>query len=229
MTDLGKQWRQFEGKALFAYYQIITQTARWHITGRSNLTQARVSDRPILWALWHGQAMPVIMYATRFENPSRFCAITVGDQRSDSLITLGKQFGAKVYGVDMQGNPVSAGRAVLRVIQAMKQGNDSIIAPDGPDGPAYEPKKGVAMLAQKSEAAILPVGAWTKQAYQLKRWDRYLIPYPFARTHLVLDPPIFAQNNTPTENLLETITQALHVVRNRARGLAGVSSDANNH
>ncbi len=222
MTDLGKQWRIFEGRALYAYHRLITRTSRWQFIGKVNLTQARASGRPILWSLWHGQAMPFIMYGDRFENASRFCLITVGDERGDSLATLGEQIGAKMYTVNMQGNPVAAGRAVLRVIQAMKRGNDSMIAPDGPDGPAYEPKGGVAMLAKKSGAAILPVGVWTRHAYQRRRWDSYLIPSPFARIHMAFGPPIVAKRDTPTDSLLKQITEALHAARNQARQAAGV-------
>ncbi|MCP4424736.1 MAG: hypothetical protein GY803_09605 [Chloroflexi bacterium] len=222
MTDLSKQWRQFEGKALYAYHRLITLTSRWNFTGQANLTQARASDHPILWTMWHGQVMPFIMYGDRFQDANRFCIITVGDDRGDSLSTLGDEIGAKMYKVDMQGNPVAAGRAVLRVIQAMKQGNDSMIAPDGPDGPAYEPKGGVAMLAKKSGAAVVPVGIWTRQAYRRQRWDRYLIPFPFAHIHLAFGTPIFAKRNTPTDSLLAQISEALHAVTSQARQSAGI-------
>jgi len=223
MTDLGAQWRQFQGKALYAYHRLITQTARWTFTGKANITQARASGRPILWTVWHGQAMPFIMFGDRFIGGSRFCLITVGDDRGDSLATLGDEIGAKMYKVDMQGNPVAAGRAVLRVIQAMKQGRDSFIAPDGPDGPAYQPKGGVAMLAKKSGAAVVPVGLWTRQAYQRKRWDGYLIPYPFARIHVAFDPPIFAKRNAPTDDFLAQITEALQAISQKARQSAGIA------
>ncbi len=222
MTDLSTQWRQFEGKALFAYQRLITRTARWTFTGKANLTQARANGRPILWTMWHGQVMPFLVYGDRFLDGRRFCIITVGDDRGDSLATLGDEMGAKMYKVDMQGNPVAAGRAVLRVIQAMKQGNDSMIAPDGPDGPAYEPKGGVAMLAKKSGAAVIPTGIWTRQAYQRKRWDRYLVPTPFAHFHVAYGTPIFAERKTPTDSLLAQITEALHQVTNLAKQSAGI-------
>lgn len=223
-SNLNTRWRQFEGKALYAYHRLITRTSRWHFIGKANLTQARASGRPLLWTMWHGQAMPFIMYGDRFEDASRFSIITVGDERSDSLMTLGQQIGAQMHAVDMQGNPVAAGRAVLRVIRAMNKGYDTMLAPDGPDGPAYQPKRGIAVLAQKSAAAIVPIGAWTRQAYQRKRWDGYLIPGPFARIHVVFGPPIWAEADTPTDILLDRITHALHLAMNQARKAAGINS-----
>jgi lysophospholipid acyltransferase (LPLAT)-like uncharacterized protein len=222
-SNIGARWRQFEGRALYAYHRLITQTARWQFIGQANLTQARASGRPVLWTMWHGQVMPFIMYGDRFEDASRFSIITVGDERGHSLVSLGEQIGAKMHAVDMQGNPVAAGRAVLRVIRAMNKGYDTMLAPDGPDGPAYEPKRGVAVLAQKSAAAIVPIGAWTRQAYQRQRWDGYLIPGPFARIHVAFGRPIFAEENSPVDSLLTRITEALHQARNQARTAAGAA------
>ncbi len=219
--DWGKRWRQFEGKALYAYHRLVTQTARWHFTGKANLTQARGSGRPVLWTMWHGQVMPFIMYGDRFEDANRFSIITVGDERGDTLTTLGENIGAKMHEVDMQGNPVAAGRAVLRVIRAMNKGYDTMLAPDGPDGPAYEPKRGVAMLAQKSRAAIMPIGAYARQAYRRDRWDGYQIPAPFARIHFVFGQPIFAEKDTTTETLLARITESLTQSMNQAQSIAG--------
>jgi lysophospholipid acyltransferase (LPLAT)-like uncharacterized protein len=227
-SNLSIRWRQFEGKALYAYHRLITRTSRWHFIGKANLTQARASGRPVLWTTWHGQVMPFMMYGDRFENARRFSIIIVGDERGDSLMSLGEQIGAKVHAVDMQGNPVAAGRAVLRVIQAMNKGYDSMLAPDGPDGPAYQPKRGIAVLAQKSAAAIVPVGIWTRQAYQRKRWDGYLIPGPFARLYVAFGSPIWAEKDTPTDSLLERITHALHQAMNQARTAAGTRSPAIN-
>jgi hypothetical protein len=45
---------------------------------------------------------------------------------------------ATPYAVDMDGNPMAAGRSVLRIIQEMKRGKHSFIAPDGPGGPVGE-------------------------------------------------------------------------------------------
>lgn len=227
-SDIGTHWRQVEGKFLYAYHRLITQTARWQFIGQANLTQARASGRPVLWTMWHGQVMPFIMYGDRFEDASRFSIITVGDERGDSLMALGEQIGAKMHAVDMQGNPVAAGRSVLRVIRAMNKGYDTMLAPDGPDGPAFQPKRGVAILAQKSAAAIVPIGAWTRQAYRRKRWDGYLIPGPFARIHVAFGSPIFAEADTPTDNLLDRITSALHQAMNQARAAAGAISPAIN-
>ncbi|HSM55330.1 MAG TPA: hypothetical protein VK879_04175 [Candidatus Sulfomarinibacteraceae bacterium] len=166
--------------------------------------------------------MPFITFGQRYLDASDFVVITVGDERNDTLGTFARRLGGASVGVDMQGNPFAAGRAVLRVIKAMKSGRQSVLAPDGPDGPAFTPKAGVAFLAQKAEATILPVGAWTRQALQMRRWDRYLLPLPFARYHIVVGRPLTAQADGDQQQLLQQIADRLHEVRARAQVLAGV-------
>lgn len=222
MNDLGRRWRQMQGNALYSYSRLVTYTARFRVEGWPNMHQAQGSGRPVLWSLWHGQVMAFLSFGDHYLNAQDFVAVMVGDERGDTLGVFGDRLGGKTFRVDMQGNPFAAGRAVLRVVQALKAGRQSVIAPDGPDGPAFIPKPGVAFLAQKAEAAILPMGIWTRQAYQLRRWDRYLVPLPFARFHATLGEPLFPDRKMDRDALLEAIARSLHEARARAQVLAGV-------
>jgi lysophospholipid acyltransferase (LPLAT)-like uncharacterized protein len=223
LDNLAPAWRTFEGEMIYRYHWLTTRTTSWHIEGKSNLTLAQQNDRPLIFAFWHGQIPLFIMYGHRFMEPSRFTLVIVGDERNDILGRLASRIGAKPYGVDMQGNPVAAGRAVLRVLKALKQGHHSMLAPDGPDGPAYVPKDGIAFLAQKAEANIIPVGLWTRQAYQLKRWDHYMVPLPFAHIHMTFGPPILVNKEDDSDAILAKVTAALSKARTRAQKLAGIT------
>lgn len=220
MSRLGTWWRQLQGNLLFSYFRLVSRTASFQLEGQENREVAKTSGRPLIWAVWHGQAMAFMAYGDNFEDRPSFGAVMVGDERGDVLGTLGSRLEATPYSIDMQGNPVAAGRMVLNVIQAMKRGQQILIAPDGPDGPAFVPKPGVAFLARKAAAAVLPVGVWTGQALQLRRWDRYLVPFPFARFHVVFGPPILAEPKMNADTLLARVARELDVVRTRAQSLA---------
>lgn len=166
--------------------------------------------------------MGFIALADRKLDPRQFTAVTVGDERGDTLGMLARRLGGTPHRVDMSGNPVAAGRAVLRVIQAMQAGKQSIIAPDGPDGPAYTAKDGVAYLARKAGANILPLGVFTRSALFLNRWDSYLLPLPFSRFHVVIGPPIGVGRKDDLHDVLQRVSIALHDVRDRAQVLAGI-------
>src|SRR5690606_9175473 len=156
MTSWGVRWRHLQGSGLYLYSQVLYRTVRLNVEGWDHYLQAQESGRPLLWSLWHGQVMPFVAFGQHYLNPRDFALVMVGDDRGDALGSFAAHLGGATFRVDMQGNPFAAGRAVLRVIQAMKSGRQSIIAPDGPDGPAFVPKPGVAFLARKARAIILP-------------------------------------------------------------------------
>lgn len=222
MAKPGLWWRKLQGNLLFLYFKFVSITSHYRVEGEENLVEARQSHHPLLWTFWHGQAMPFMSYSDHILDGQTFSVITVGDERGDTLTTLGDRIGAEVYPVDMKGGSFASGRALLNVIKAMKTGKQSLIAPDGPDGPAYVPKQGLLYLARKAHAVILPTGIWTYQAYLVRRWDSYQVPFPFAKINVVIGKPIFVEPGNNNELLLNRISQALHLVRHRAQVLAGV-------
>ena len=222
-NNLATFWRKLEGEIVYQYHWLTMKTARWQVEGAAHLATAQNSGRPVLFTTWHGQLALLFMYGHRFFEPAKFTLVVVGDERHDILGRLGSRIGVQTHAVDMLGNPVAAGRATLRVIKAMKGGQDSLIAPDGPDGPAYEPKAGVIYLAQKAEAIILPMGLWTQQAYLRKRWDHYIVPAPFAQTQMVFGSPIPVNKGDDSDVLMAQVTEALHSARERAQELVGIT------
>lgn len=218
MTSFSEQSLTFQGNALALYHRILARTVRWQIEGKANITKAQISGRPLLWLFWHEQLSTFVTYALRFVGGEKFTIVTLGgDPRGNILSTFAAALGASPYSVDMQGNPMEAGRKVLRIIQALKEGKDSFLAPDGPDGPAFEPKAGASFLARKAEAAVIPVGGFTKAGYALRRWDHYLVPYPFAKLRLVFGEPIFVKRRDKDEVVTEKIAAALTAVHKKAR------------
>ena len=209
---------------MLAYYaKLVQRTSRMILEGEAHLQAALASDRPVLLTLWHGMLYPTIMWGLTVFDPKDFLIIAVGDKRGDVLGGLSDTMGSSMEYVDMSGNPVAGGRAVLNVINALKAGKTSLIMPDGPDGPAFQPKEGVFFMARKAQALVLPIGVWARPAYQMKRWDRYLVPLPFSRFSVVVGKPIPVSRKTPEETLRNEIPAALHAVRDRAMVLAGVS------
>lgn len=203
---------------LAVYHRLLARTVSWQIEGRANITKAMDSKRPLLWLFWHEQLSIFVTYLVRFVGGENFTIVTLGgDPRGDILSTFAATLGASPYGVDMQGNPMAAGRSVLRIIEAMKGGKDSFLAPDGPDGPAFTPKAGASFLARKAEAAIIPVGGFTKAGYALRRWDNYLVPFPFARLRLVFGDPVFVNKRDKDEVVTEKIVGAITAVYHQAR------------
>ena len=221
MSDFHTRRLRFQGYALFRYARLVTRTARFQVEGWPNAEKASATGRPRVWTTWHGTGMTFLNFGDRFLDASNFVAIVVGDDRSNVLAEMGSRFGGTPVAVDMQGNPVAAGRSVLKVVKALRAGRETVLFPDGPDGPAFVPKAGIGFLARKAAAAVRPTAVWTKWGVHLRRWDRYLLPFPFARLQVVIGEPLLVDEAMPETDVLAQITEALNTVRTRAQILAG--------
>ena len=75
----------------------------------------------------------------------------------------------------------SGAQALVKMIQAVKQGWDLGITVDGPRGPRQQAKPGVLAVSRKTGAWIVPVCVAYETAWALRTWDALLIPRPFSR------------------------------------------------
>jgi lysophospholipid acyltransferase (LPLAT)-like uncharacterized protein len=73
---------------------------------------------------------------------------------------------------------------LLSAIKAIKRGETIMITPDGPRGPRYSMSDGAAALALRSNLPIMIVNYKPSSYWQLKSWDRFLIPKPFAKLEI---------------------------------------------
>jgi lysophospholipid acyltransferase (LPLAT)-like uncharacterized protein len=82
-------------------------------------------------------------------------------------------------------------RATLQLAKKVAEGGVLAFTPDGPRGPTHEVQPGTVFLAQRSGRPVLPLGISARPRLLLSSWDRYMIPYPFARVSFVVGDPIF--------------------------------------
>src|SRR5258708_4511184 len=61
---------------------------------------------------------------------------------------------------------------------------------DGPRGPALVAKPGVAQLAQLVNTNVSTCYVHPHRAWQLRSWDRFLIPKPFSRVTVAWTRPV---------------------------------------
>lgn len=216
-TMLNQLWHLLQGEGLYLFYRLLYRTTKLTFEGKEHFEEVQASGRPLLWIFWHQQVVPAALAVLTLDKMSRYSALMVGDDRALTLAHTLKRLGTgPAHPVNMNGNPVAAGKAVLQLIKAMKGGYRSVMAPDGPDGPAFVPKDGVFFLAQKTEAAVIPFGAYSHPAIQLNRWDRYLLPLPFTSVSCVFDKPIWVNSQTDKEMLKEQFVAAMNRAREKA-------------
>ncbi len=81
--------------------------------------------------------------------------------------------------------------ALRKGISILRSGNSLGFTPDGPLGPRHKAQPGVVYLAAMSGAAVFPMGVATTGKWNLRTWDRHVIPQPGSKVHLHLGEPIY--------------------------------------
>ena len=71
-------------------------------------------------------------------------------------------------------------KVLIQAIRKIRDGYDIAITPDGPRGPAFEIKNGIIAMAQKTETDIICFRYKASNYWQLKSWDKFIIPKPFS-------------------------------------------------
>ena len=90
------------------------------------------------------------------------------------------------YGVQpVRGSTSRRGpQALLEMARVARRGYDLAVTPDGPRGPKYEVQPGVVQLARVSGHPIVPVSAQIFSRKELRSWDAFQVPLPFARCEI---------------------------------------------
>jgi lysophospholipid acyltransferase (LPLAT)-like uncharacterized protein len=145
---------------------------------------------PVIIAFWHNRTFLMAPFYERYCGRGGRTSYTfISRSRDGQFMTdVANCFGVQAVRGSSSRHGASAALAALR-----KSGDDRIdltITPDGPRGPRYEVQPGVLRLAQSTGRPIVAIDAQLRWKIELKSWDRFQIPLPFSRCHLVTARPI---------------------------------------
>ena len=112
---------------------------------------------------------------------------------------------ARSWGADViRGSANQTGALVLRDMQEkIRNGVAIVTTADGPNGPKYEFKQGVALMARIGGTPMVPLACAADRAWYLNRWDDFMIPKPFAKIVLAVGEPVAIPRDTPMGKLTE--------------------------
>ena len=74
-----------------------------------------------------------------------------------------------------------ARQVLLQAFKSIKSGEEVLITPDGPRGPRHSMSDGAIGIALKSKLPIFVMNYKADYYWQLKSWDRFVIPKPFTK------------------------------------------------
>jgi lysophospholipid acyltransferase (LPLAT)-like uncharacterized protein len=140
---------------------------------------------------------------------------------------IGAMLVSSMGAVAIRGSSTYTGARALRdYYQALTQeGVSPAITPDGPRGPAWKAKPGAILLAQMSQRPIIPMAYAASRAWHIQ-WDRFVIPWPFARVSLVVGEALYIPKGLDAASLERwqgELEQRLQGLAERARANLGQS------
>lgn len=131
---------------------------------------------PCVLAFLHGEQLPLVALHRGMGVVGIVSRSRDGERLSAVLTRLG-------YPV-LRGSTSAGGTEVLvAASHALARGERPALAVDGPRGPAGRPGPGAAGLARRAGVPVV-VGRVESAGWRARSWDRFLVPWPFARVRV---------------------------------------------
>jgi hypothetical protein len=162
--------------------RLLAMTWRFSHENRAGLTSLRARREPVIMVLWHGELLPCLWC---FRNGGIIVLISRHTD-GEILARIAESLG---YGTIRGSTSRGGARAILELSKALERGREVAVTPDGPRGPRHVFAPGALALAQRSGAYVVCGRVRANRAWQLRSWDRFLIPKPFARVTVTYSDP----------------------------------------
>ena len=161
------------------------------LTCKKSFSKTNLTNEPCVVLFWHGRlalmSFAYVHWWTNGQNPQRRAKVIISDHKDGEIIARVISF----FSIDAIRGSSSKGavKALAQSFRELKSGIDVIITPDGPRGPYHSVADGAVVIAQKQNAQIQILNYEASKFWQLKSWDKMIIPKPFSKISYTLSPP----------------------------------------
>ena len=154
-------------------------------------------DPPGIAVTWHNRLM---FFPLMFPKKLRRCTSAVISASRDGQYVADL---VRWMGIDsIRGSSSKKGmNAVNGAVRALEDKRYVAFTPDGPRGPRYHMSNGPIYLASRFQVPVYPVAINYSSYWELKSWDRFQIPKPFAKITLVIGEKIHIPPNLTDEEV----------------------------
>ena len=203
--------------------RLIWKTCRLRqVIGQAHLQTLLDEGNPVIPCYWHQQQIFSIRYLldTASANPSFNLGYLISPSADGDIATnMFTNQGVHI----IRGSATRGGAQALREIYTAirKQRISPIVTPDGPTGPIYQCKPGVAMLAQLSGAPLVPMSYAASRSWQLRSWDKFILPVPFSSIIVGIGEPLHVDKTLAEDNF----AQACQLMNERLNNISALCQD----
>lgn len=142
---------------------------------------------PALFIFWHGKLLMMSMLRPAGR---QMYAMTSRHTDGEMIVRTMQHFGVQtIRGSSSRGGAGAAAEAIA----VLQQGANLSITPDGPRGPAGVVQPGAARIAALAGVPVIPVSYSASRGTHMRSWDRFFIPYPFAKIRFMVGAPVMIE------------------------------------
>lgn len=172
---------------------LVMRSCRIEIHGVNHLVET-AQKHPCILALWHNRMVPLPAILLRYAKQFTYTAVISKSHDVDFLALFTTSYSCgRVLRVPYKVRH----QALNEIIHRLKTTKEiMMITPDGPKGPFFVVKPGVAFAARETGAYIVPFSWEADRVWKLGTRDLMMIPKPFAKIVAKFGDPIFI----PKEN-----------------------------
>lgn len=169
---------------------------------RFKKTNFNPSNEPAIYALWHGWFYGFLSF--RGEERKNVNLLVSNSRDGEFISRVSERLG---YSIIRGSKGRGGAKALLGMLNALKNGSSVAYTVDGPRGPAFKVKEGVVKLAQLAQVPIIPLVPASKRVTTFNSWDKYQLPHLFAESAVVFGDPIYVPADLSDDQITEYTIQ----------------------
>jgi lysophospholipid acyltransferase (LPLAT)-like uncharacterized protein len=195
-----RRWRDKVGTyisatAMYLALRLLMFTCRVRVLDKGNFKELSKKGGFVL-LIWHNRIVLTDPFLRRYASPHPYTIVASKNRDGDLIAALTKKskFGRIIR------MPQNGRHAALKaMIRSLNNREVIMIAADGSRGPRYRVKPGVLFAARSASVPVVPFTFAATRYWQLKTWDRMIIPKPFSTVTLGVGEPIAIQGKEGPE------------------------------
>jgi lysophospholipid acyltransferase (LPLAT)-like uncharacterized protein len=180
--------------------QIIGRLVRIREIGKHFYQDLEKRDRNYIFCLWHGR-MFIPIFVQRGRGVVSMVSLHVDGEIIAQIV---EKMG---YQIARGSSSREGGKALREMVKLMRKGFPGSMFPDGPRGPKGDFKVGTLVLAQLTQAHLVPMTFAAEKAWVFNSWDRYIIPKPFSKVVVAYGEPVAVPRKLEPEQVEQLKTE----------------------
>ena len=157
----------------------------WHTSKKTFTLESELTEKQYVYVCWHGELF-MSPQAYRHLHKTEDASAMISHHFDGELISRVYAFLgiSSIRGSGRRG----AKEVFLKAFRAVKEGRELLITPDGPKGPRHHVHDGAVALAIKNKIPVCVINFTCDRYWQLKSWDKFVIPKPFSKIEFHIKP-----------------------------------------